>query len=107
MKKIRTLYTTITLTQIGITFVSLCISSLGIVAHYPILAYFWYLALVSIASSLLTSFMIGIALLINRIVNPRSLRRGPRDRDGWISRPKNIRAYFTGAAFHLNSNKTQ
>jgi CBS domain containing-hemolysin-like protein len=92
MKNIGKIHKTITLTQILITLISLSVSSLGIVIQHPILVYFWNLSLVSIASILATSFMIGVALLIIRIVNPRSSRGGPRGRDGWISRPKSIQA---------------
>jgi hypothetical protein len=66
----------ITASQVTIATISLCLSSLGIVIKHPFLIYFWYLALSSIAMILATSFLIAVFLVLNRLLFPRSARRG-------------------------------
>jgi hypothetical protein len=92
MKDIRNIHTAITCAQISVTLVSLSVSSLGVVIQHPILVFFWYMALSAIASILATSFVIGVALLLNRIIHPRSSRGGPRGRHSWPSRPRSAQA---------------
>jgi hypothetical protein len=51
-------------------------SSFGAIYDLAFLAYFWYLALAGIASMLITSCILGIALLFSRSQQNRALRRG-------------------------------
>ncbi len=67
MKKIHRLHKTITEVQCMIILSGLCTSSLGAVYELPFLVYFWYLALAGMASMLMTSLFIGIAILFSRI----------------------------------------
>jgi hypothetical protein len=92
MKDIKEIHTTISITQVSIMTVSLSISSFGIVIQHPAIVYFWFLALVAIASMLATSFMIGIAYVISRLFLQASSRRGGKGGHGWFSRPGSVQA---------------
>jgi hypothetical protein len=75
MKGFVKLYTVITIIQLTIILLSLCVSTLGIVIKHHIIVYFWYLSLCGIAMMIVTSFFIGVALLYTRIFVPRSSRQ--------------------------------
>lgn len=67
MKEFVKLYTVITIIQLTIIILSLGISTLGIVIKHPFIIYFWYMSLCSIAMIMVTSFLIGVALMYTRI----------------------------------------
>jgi hypothetical protein len=75
MKGFIKLYTVITIIQLTIVILSLCVSTLGIVIKHPFIIYFWYLSLCGIAMMMATSFLIGVALIYTRIFVPQSSRQ--------------------------------
>jgi lysylphosphatidylglycerol synthetase-like protein (DUF2156 family) len=79
MTEFKEFHKIITAGQLIITLVSLCLSSLGAVMDHPYLINFWYVALFNIAMILVTSVMIGIALLFNRLFSPRASKR-----EAWV-----------------------
>jgi hypothetical protein len=72
MTELKEFHETITASQLTITIVTLCIASLGAVIDHPYLINFWYLALCNIAMNLMISVLIGIVLLFNRLISPRT-----------------------------------
>lgn len=91
MKKISDLYTTITAIECSVIFVSLLVSSFGVIVDQTYLAYFWYLALTGMVMMLLTSFLLGIALLLACLVTHLLPQGGSKGDHGLVSRPKCVR----------------
>jgi hypothetical protein len=82
----------ITLAQVSVILVSLAISSTGMFFQHSLQAYFWSLALVGIASILIMSFLIAVALGIHKIIQSYSARNMAGESQGWLIRPKRIPA---------------
>jgi hypothetical protein len=78
MTEFKKLHTFITASQLIITIMSLCLSSLGAVTDHPFLINFWYLGLCGIAMILMTSVLIAIALFFNRLFSPSASKREAR-----------------------------
>jgi hypothetical protein len=79
-------HTVVTIAQLTIIILSLCVSTLGIVIEHPFVIYFWYLSLFAMAMMLLTSFLIGLVLLSTRYFMLQPLAEGQR----WFTRPNSI-----------------
>jgi hypothetical protein len=71
-------YTVVTIIQLTVVILSLCVSTLGVVIKHPFVTYFWYLGLFGIGMMLATSFLIGIVLLLTRFFSTAALKGGPK-----------------------------
>lgn len=91
MKKISDLYTTITAIECSVIFVSLSISSFGVIIDETYLAYFWYLAVTGMIMMLLTSFLLGVALIFACLVKRLLPQVGSKGDHGLLPRPKCVR----------------
>ena len=94
MKGIQKIYTTVTFTQLSVTFFALSISSLGMVIEHPLMTYFWYLALSGIATIPVTYLAMGFALAISRSIHRLSSCHGSKLGQDWLSRPKGLQTHI-------------
>jgi hypothetical protein len=92
MNKFNIILDKITLAQVSVTLVSLAIASTGIFFQHSLQAYFWSLALVSIASILTLSALVAVAFALQKIVQSYTSRTMTRGQPGWFSKPKRIPA---------------
>ncbi len=87
MKGFMKFHKVVTIIQLLIISLSLCIASLGLMIEHPFITYFWYLALLGIAMMMTTSFLIGVCLVMSRVFMPHASKHGKR----WFSRSNRIR----------------